>query len=77
MAADDSLDPLVGGEGVKEVVLEALFVALLSLSLIIGLKRTGDRDVRQVAAQLHLYRNTRNMARILREKIMQLAGRNT
>jgi hypothetical protein len=44
-------------------------------SLVIGLNRTGDRDVRQVAAQLHLYRNTRNMARILREKIMQLAGR--
>jgi hypothetical protein len=44
-------------------------------SLIIGLNRNGDRDVRQVAAQLHLYRNTRNMARILREKIMQFARR--
>lgn len=44
-------------------------------NLVIGLKRNADRDVRQVAAQLHLYRNTRNMARILREKIMQLTGR--
>lgn len=46
-------------------------------SLVIGLTRNGDRDVRQVAAQLHLYRNTRNIARILREKIMHLAGRDT
>jgi len=44
-------------------------------SLVIGLSRNGDRDVRQVAAQLHLYRNTRNIARMLREKIMHLAGR--
>lgn len=44
-------------------------------TLVIGLNESGDRDVRQVAAQLHLYRNTRNMARILREKIMGLAGR--
>jgi hypothetical protein len=44
-------------------------------NLIIGLTRNGDRDVRQVAAQLHLYRNTRNMARLLREKILRLAGR--
>jgi hypothetical protein len=44
-------------------------------TLVIGLHESSDRDVRQVAAQLHLYRNTRNMARILREKIMGLAGR--
>ena len=44
-------------------------------TLVIGLTETADRDVRQVAAQLHLYRNTRNMARILRDKIMGLAGR--
>jgi hypothetical protein len=44
-------------------------------TLVVGLSRNGDRDVRQVAAQLHLYRNTRNMARILREKIMSIAGR--
>jgi len=46
-------------------------------SLIIGLTPNNDRDVRQVATQLHLYRNTRNIARILREKIMNLAGRDT
>jgi hypothetical protein len=39
-------------------------------TLVIGLRRSLDREVRQVAAQLHLYRNTRNIARILREKIM-------
>lgn len=44
-------------------------------TLVIGLQQTRDRDVRQVAAQLHLYRNTRNMARLLREKIKALAGR--
>ncbi len=46
-------------------------------SLVIGLTRNGDRDVRQVAAQLHLYRNTRNIARMLREKLMHLTGRDT
>ncbi len=44
-------------------------------TLVIGLNQTRDRDVRQVAAQLHLYRNTRNMARLLREKIRALAPR--
>ncbi|WP_455270407.1 GNAT family N-acetyltransferase [Rhizobium herbae] len=44
-------------------------------TLVIGLKQNRDRDVRQVAAQLHLYRNTRNMARLLREKIRSLAPR--
>ncbi|MBO3762368.1 GNAT family N-acetyltransferase [Ciceribacter sp. L1K23] len=43
-------------------------------TLVIGLARNSDRDVRQAANQLHLYRNTRNMARILRDKI--LARRN-
>lgn len=46
-------------------------------TLVIGLARNSDRDVRQVATQLHLYRNTRNMARLLREKILAIAGRNT
>ncbi|MBD8653520.1 GNAT family N-acetyltransferase [Rhizobium sp. CFBP 8752] len=45
-------------------------------TLVIGLARNSDRDVRQVATQLHLYRNTRNMARLLREKILAIAGRN-
>lgn len=44
-------------------------------TLVIGLAQNRDRDVRQVAAQLHLYRNTRNMARLLREKIRALAPR--
>ncbi|PWV98048.1 acetyltransferase (GNAT) family protein [Hoeflea marina] len=44
-------------------------------TLVIGLSQNRDRDVRQVAAQLHIYRNTRNMARILREKIRGLARR--
>ncbi|OHV82031.1 GNAT family N-acetyltransferase [Rhizobium sp. LCM 4573] len=44
-------------------------------SLVIGLTENGDRDVRQVATQLHLYRNTRNMARMLRQKILAMTGR--
>jgi len=44
-------------------------------TLVIGLAQNRDRDVRQVAAQLHLYRNTRNMARLLRDKIRSLAPR--
>ena len=44
-------------------------------TLVIGLQQNRDRDVRQVAAQLHLYRNTRNVARLLREKIRSLAKR--
>lgn len=44
-------------------------------TLVIGLQQNRDRDVRQVAAQLHLYRNTRNVARLLRDKIRALAKR--
>ncbi len=44
-------------------------------TLVVGLRQNSDRDVRQVSAQLHLYRNTRNMARMLRQKILSLAGR--
>ncbi len=39
-------------------------------TLVIGLKPNVDRDVRQVGAQLHMYRNTRNIARILRDKVL-------
>ncbi len=39
-------------------------------TLVIGLKPNADRDVRQVGAQLHMYRNTRNIARILRDKVL-------
>ncbi len=44
-------------------------------TLVIGLQQNRDRDVRQVATQLHLYRNTRNMAKLLRDKIRHLAPR--
>jgi hypothetical protein len=44
-------------------------------TLIIGLQPNRDRDVRQVAAQLHLYQNTRNAARMLRNRIMALRRR--
>lgn len=44
-------------------------------TLVIGLAQNSDRDVRQVAAQVHMYRNTRNLARVLRERIMSLARR--
>ena len=40
--------------------------------LVIGLSENSDRDVRQVAAQVHMYRNTRNLAKALRERIMSL-----
>jgi len=44
-------------------------------TMVIGLDPRHDRDVRQVATQLHIYRNTRNIARMLREKIRGMAGR--
>jgi len=44
-------------------------------TLVIGLKPNLDREVRQVATQLHVYKNTRNMARLIRQKIRGLAGR--
>ncbi|MBU4528678.1 MAG: GNAT family N-acetyltransferase [Hoeflea sp.] len=42
-------------------------------TMVIGLDPRHDRDVRQVATQLHIYRNTRNIARLLREKIRGMA----
>jgi CelD/BcsL family acetyltransferase involved in cellulose biosynthesis len=44
-------------------------------TLIIGLTHNSDRDVRQVATQLHMYRSTRNMAKMLRERILSFTGR--
>ncbi|MFN7104751.1 MAG: GNAT family N-acetyltransferase, partial [Pseudorhizobium sp.] len=44
-------------------------------TLVIGLARNSDRDVRQAAAQLHMYNSTRNMARLLRQKILSIARR--
>ena len=39
-------------------------------TLIVGLGPNSDREARQAASQLHLYQNTRNVARLIREKIM-------
>ncbi|MGO4440816.1 GNAT family N-acetyltransferase [Rhizobium sp. RAF56] len=44
-------------------------------TLVVGLTQNGDRDVRQVTAQLHMYRSTKSVAKRLREKILTLAGR--
>ncbi|MFP5077374.1 GNAT family N-acetyltransferase [Rhizobium sp. YIM 134829] len=44
-------------------------------TLVIGLQANRDRDMRQAAAQLHLYRNTRAMAKMLRDKIRSFAPR--
>lgn len=41
-------------------------------TLIVGLRQNSDREARQAASQLHLYQNTRNVARLIREKIMSL-----
>lgn len=42
-------------------------------TLIVGLSPTRDREVRQVTTQLHLYRNTRNVARRMRERLSDMA----
>lgn len=44
-------------------------------TLIVGLEQSGDRDVRQVAKQLHLYQNTRNIARVVRNRLRTLTKR--
>ncbi|CAN7702830.1 GNAT family N-acetyltransferase [Mesorhizobium caraganae] len=44
-------------------------------SLVIGLTPDADRLARQAASQLHLYRETRNMARLLRNRVRSLLGR--
>jgi len=44
-------------------------------TLIIGLTQKSDRDVRQVSSQVHIYRNTRSIARMLRQRIMSLGRR--
>lgn len=46
-------------------------------TLVIGLTQNSDRDVRQVAAQVHMYRNTRNLAKVLRERIMSIGRKNS
>ncbi len=44
-------------------------------TIVIGLTPDSDRLARQAASQLHLYRETRNMARILRNRMKSLLGR--
>ncbi|TPL81894.1 GNAT family N-acetyltransferase [Mesorhizobium sp. B2-3-12] len=44
-------------------------------TLVIGLTRDADRLARQAASQLHLYRETRNMARLLRNRMKSLLRR--
>jgi len=44
-------------------------------TMIIGLTPGSDRTVRQAAQQLHLYRESRNMARLVRDRIRKLIGR--
>ena len=44
-------------------------------TLIVGLRQNADREVRQVGTQLHLYQNTRSVAKKIRDKIMSLGRR--
>ena len=44
-------------------------------TLLIGLRQNADREVRQVGTQLHLYQNTRSVAKKIRDKIMSLGRR--
>lgn len=44
-------------------------------TLVVGLTADSDRLARQAASQLHLYRETRNLARIWRERLKKLIGR--
>ncbi|MBA3446514.1 MAG: GNAT family N-acetyltransferase [Pseudaminobacter sp.] len=44
-------------------------------TIVIGMTPGADRATRQAASQLHLYRETRNMARLLRNRIRSLLGR--
>ena len=44
-------------------------------TMVVGLSAEADRATRQAATQLHLYRETRNMARIVRNRVRRLIGR--
>jgi hypothetical protein len=44
-------------------------------TLVVGLTPDADRQARQAASQLHLYRETRNMARLLRNRMRSLLKR--
>jgi CelD/BcsL family acetyltransferase involved in cellulose biosynthesis len=44
-------------------------------TIVVGLTPEADRAARQATQQLHLYRQTRNMARIVRNRVRSLFGR--
>ena len=44
-------------------------------TIVVGLTPEADRAARQAAQQLHLYRETRNMARIVRNRVRNLLKR--
>jgi hypothetical protein len=44
-------------------------------TIVVGLTPDADRLARQAASQLHLYRETRNVARILRNRVRSLLRR--
>lgn len=44
-------------------------------TIVVGLTPAADRATRQAASQLHLYRETRNLARILRNRVKRMLGR--
>ncbi|RWP25254.1 GNAT family N-acetyltransferase [Mesorhizobium sp.] len=44
-------------------------------TLVLGLTPDADRLARQAASQIHLYRETRNIARLLRNRVKSLLGR--
>ncbi|QPC85642.1 GNAT family N-acetyltransferase [Mesorhizobium sp. NBSH29] len=44
-------------------------------TMVLGLTPDADRAARQAASQLHLYSETRNMARMLRNRVKELFGR--
>ena len=43
-------------------------------TIVVGLTPEADRAARQAASQLHLYRETRNMARLLRNRVRGISG---
>lgn len=44
-------------------------------TVVVGMTPDSDRAARQAASQLHLYRETRNMARLVRNRVRSLFGR--
>jgi hypothetical protein len=44
-------------------------------TFVVGLTPDADRAARQAASQLHLYRETRNMARVVRNRVRGLLKR--